>query len=347
MNALPLPAHCPQDLWVLKQGESRTWTVAFVNVSAPANFESVMHEVGGVPMLKIRQTSYNPGETAKFTVVADTPVVEVIAPNGDRVKATVGARKGDERQVSCPLSATGLYTITVKDGGKVAHGVLTAHATWRWTMEQARKGAWKYRQKATSHIESWYGFHSAFIAARYFPDRQLDKRLRQRFEYLFGLLHDSLKMEPKYHASRIQNTSGTIGLLMDKYEAYGDVEDVRKASRLGDWLLNTWQRSDGAYVNYNTVYTSVIYVAKSMLELTLVERRLAKADTTWKAAADRHYASAKRAIDQLVASQGDFETEGEMTFEDGMISCSALQIGMLALMQTDEKEKSRYTAAMM
>lgn len=81
----------------------------------------------------------------------------------------------------------------------------------------------------------------------------------------------------------------------------------------------------------------MIYVAKSMLELTLAERELGQKDPMWKKAAQRHYASAKRAVDQLVASQGDFQTEGELTFEDGMISCSALQIGMLALMQEDEK----------
>lgn len=96
----------------------------------------------------------------------------------------------------------------------------------------------------------------------------------KRFDYLFDLLHDKDKMEPKYYASRIQNTSGTIGMLVDKYQAYHDVNDLKKASRLADWLMNTWQRKDGAYVNHNTVYTSVIYVAKSMLELTLEERKL-------------------------------------------------------------------------
>ena len=84
-----------------------------------------------------------------------------------------------------------------------------------------------------------------------------------------------------------------------------------------------------------------------MLELTLAERELGQKDPMWKKAAQRHYASAKRAVDQLVASQGDFQTEGELTFEDGMISCSALQIGMLALMQEDEKERRHYTDAML
>ncbi len=104
---------------------------------------------------------------------------------------------------------------------------------------------------------------------------------------------------------------------------------------------------DGAYVNHHIIYTSVIYVAKSMLELTLVERELGKKNTVWAETAERHYQSAKRAIDQLVASQGDFETEGELTFEDGMISCSALQIGMLGLMQKDEKVRKHYTDAML
>lgn len=75
--------------------------------------------------------------------------------------------------------------------------------------------------------------------------------------------------------------------------------------------------------------------------------KLGKKNTVWAEAAERHYQSAKRAIDQLVASQGDFETEGELTFEDGMISCSALQIGMLGLMQKDEKVRKHYTDAML
>ena len=347
MNALPLPQHCPQDLWILKQGERKTWTIAFVDINTPGEFEETMHKVAGVPMIRMPQTVYQPKETATFEVLAAAPTVEVTDSEGKLQKVTVKSKSGHVKEVSCMLPSVGLYTVKVTDGDKQSQGVLSAHASWEWTMERAREGALKYHQKATSHIESWYGFHSSFIAARYFPEKQLDEALRSRFDYLFGLLHDRTKMVPLYHASRIQNTSGTIGLLVDKYEAYGDVEDLKKASRLADWLMNTWQRKDGAYVNHNTVYTSVIYVAKSMLELTLVERELGKTESVWKEAAGRHYASAKRAIDQLVASQGDFETEGELTFEDGMVSCSALQIGMLALMQQDEKERKHYTDAML
>lgn len=347
LNALPLPQHCPQDLWNLKQGESKTWIVAFVNIDTPDAFEETLHKVANVPMLRMPQTTYQPQETAVFEVLASTPTIEVTNDQGEPQPITIKNKSGKVKEVACTLPAVGLYTVKVTDGDKQAQGVLSAHASWEWTLRHARKGALKYHQKATSHIESWYGFHSSFIAAKYFPEKPVDEALRNRFDYLFGLLHNQEKMEPAYYASRIQNTSGTIGMLVDKYEAYGDLEDLKKASRLADWLMNTWQRKDGAYVNHNTVYTSVIYVAKSMLELTLAERELGKKEAAWQEAADRHYASAKRAIDQLVASQGDFETEGELTFEDGMISCSALQIGMLALMQQDEKERKHYTDAML
>lgn len=347
LNALPLPQHCPQDLWNLKQGESKTWTIAFVNIGTPDEFEKTLHRTAGIPMLRMPQTTYQPQETAVFEVLASTPTIEVTNDQGQPQPVTIRNKSGNVKEVACTLPAVGLYTVKVTDGDKLAQGILSAHASWEWTLRHARKGALKYHQKATSHIESWYGFHSSFIAAKYFPEKTVDEALRNRFDYLFGLLHNQEKMVPKYYDSRIQNTSGTIGMLVDKYEAYGDLEDLKKASRLADWLMNTWQRKDGAYVNHNTVYTSVIYVAKSILELTLAERELGKKEAAWQEAADRHYLSAKRAIDQLVASQGDFETEGELTFEDGMISCSALQIGMLALMQQDEKEREHYTDAML
>lgn len=347
LNALPLPERCPQDLWQLGKGEKKKWTIAFAPISSLDSFEERMHDIAGIPMLRIDRTACRPGETLVFEVVAKDPEIEVTDGDGKPVAVQVAAKGHDVYEVSCVLPATGLYTVKAASDGFVAEGVLSANATWADTMKAARKAAGKYHQKATSHIESWYGYHSAFLAARYFPDKALDEPLKNRFEYLFGLLHDADKMEPRYYASRVQNTSGTIGMLVDKYQAFGDINDIERASRLADWLIANWQREDGAYVNHNVVYTSVIYVAESILELTLAERELAKNDPQWQQKADRHYASAKRAIDQLVASQGNFETEGEMTFEDGMISCSALQIGMLALMQDDAAERERYTKAMM
>lgn len=69
-------------------------------------------------------------------------------------------------------------------------------------------------------------------------------------------------MEPLYYKSRIQNTSTTIGMLVDKYEASKNIRDLERASRLADWLIGFSQKENGAYYNRKTVYTSVIYLPK-------------------------------------------------------------------------------------
>ena len=346
MNALPLPAHNPQNQWQLADGDTRSWTIAFVNVPSLGEFERTVNSATGLPMIEMPNTSADASGNVEFAVYGTRPNVRVLDAGGKPLQ--LAHRVIGQRNVySCVLPVQGLYNVVAEDNGRTSTGVLVRHKSWQWALEHAREGAWKYHQKATSHIESWYGFHSSFIAAKYFGNPQLDHKLRSRFNYLYALLHDTVRVEPKYHKTRIQNTSGTIGLLVDKYEAYGDINDLRHASQLADWLINNNQRKDGAYVNHNTVYTSVIYVAKSVLELALVEKRLGANDMFWAQKATEHYQSAKRAIDQLVSANGDFETEGEMTFEDGMVSCSALQIGMLGLMQADAAGRNHYRDAML
>ena len=346
MNALPLPAHNPQNQWMLKDGETRTWTVAFVNIASLNDYERTMNKLTAMPMLEMPNTACDANGKVEFAVYGSKPEVSVVGADGKTIRLTQRT-SGGRNIYACVLPEPGQYDVKATDEGRTLTGMLVRPKSWQWAMERAREGALKYHQKATSHVESWYGFHSSFIAAKYFKEPKLDAKLSQRFDYLYTLLHDTVSVEPKFHKSRIQNTSGTIGMLVDKYEAYGNLADLRHASQLADWLVDNNQRKDGAYVNRNTVYTSVIYVAKSILELALVEKRLGATDKFWADKAAKHYESAKRAIDQLVGADGDFETEGELTFEDGMISCSALQIGMLALMQNDDNARRKYSNAML
>ncbi len=346
MNALPLPAHNPQNQWVLKDGETRTWTVAFVNIASLNDYERTMNKLTAMPMLEMPNTACDANGKVEFAVYGSKPEVSVVGDDGKTIRLTQRT-SGGRNIYACVLPEPGQYDVKATVEGRTLTGMLVRPKSWQWAMERARDGALKYHQKATSHVESWYGFHSSFIAAKYFKEPKLDAKLSQRFDYLYTLLHDTVSVEPKFHKSRIQNTSGTIGMLVDKYEAYGNLADLRHASQLADWLVDNNQRKDGAYVNRNTVYTSVIYVAKSILELALVEKRLGATDKFWADKAAKHYESAKRAIDQLVGADGDFETEGELTFEDGMISCSALQIGMLALMQNDDNARRKYCNAML
>lgn len=355
LNALPLPERHPQDLWRLRPGESKTWDITLFAVAGPEELELAVCDRAQAPVLRLEKTAYRPNEKVRVELfspsTSDRPKVTV--QNADGKEIAVYARyMGGGRFVTDPfyLPEAGLYKVRATVGGKVAEGVIGALHPWKWYMERAREGAFRHHQKATSHIESWMGFYSAFIAAGEFPCDSLDGALVDRFELLFDLLHDTVKMEPKYHVTRIQNTAGTIGMLVDKYEAYGDLRDLERAARLTDWMIESSQREDGAYYNYGTIYTSVIYIAKSVLELAEAERRLAASapdSTLWRERYLRHYASAKRAVDQLVAADGNFQTEGEHTFEDGMVSCSALQMGLMALWQTDTAQRERYTEAML
>lgn len=171
------PHNCPQDLWNLKQGERRTWIVAFVHIPTPEKFEETLHQVADIPMLRMPCTTFRPGETATFEMLGTSPAIEITDDQGNALKATVTSKSGGNlKEVSCLLPATGLYTLKVTDNGKQAQGILSARSSWQQTLEHAREGALKYHQKATSHIESWYGFHSSFIAAKYFPASRWTKR---------------------------------------------------------------------------------------------------------------------------------------------------------------------------
>ena len=344
INALPLPTHNPQDLWKLNPGESRTWSISLVPVSSLDSYESEMSKATGLPMISMERTSYRPGETASFIVYADNcPQVSITAGNTARYEALP---MGDGAwKVEALLLAEGQYDVSVSVGDYVSSAVILVNGSWEDVMRNARKGALVNHQKPSSHVESWYGFHSAFLAARHFPDEVVDRQLDERFDMIFNKIFDAQNAVPRIYEDRIQNTSSTIGMLVDRYQAFGRVEDLEQAAALADWLIENNQSESGAYMNGNVKYTSVIYVAKSIMELYLVESSMPA--TLWKERAGRHYASVKRAIDELVASQGDFQTEGEMTFEDGMISCSALQVGLFALLQEAPQQRRYYTAAMM
>ena len=96
-----------------------------------------------------------------------------------------------------------------------------------------------------------------------------------------------------------------MGILTDKYRASQDIEDLEKAVKIADWLIENKQDGSGAYIGPTGDYTSVIYPAKSIMELMYEEKALAESERedrdVWQERYDRHFNSVKKAMD-IVAS---------------------------------------------
>lgn len=331
----PLPDHNPR-LWKLEPGEQRSWTVKIIDLDSPDSFEETVYRHTDAPVLVMERTSCSPGDSIEIKVWGKSPRLTVEGKGIALQKIDTALWRGVYR-----ATEPGIKNIGLTDGCRQAHGTLAVRHPWSLTMKLARNAVARYKQKPTSHVESWYGFHTAFDAARIMPEPGIDSVLNDRFDMIIDKIFDRKTGSPyKYHW-RIQNVSSTIGMLADRYLAFGNQADLDLGERMAAYLMK-YQRDDGAYMNGHTDYTSVIYPAKSLLEFADVERTAGR-----KKQAVRLEASAKRAIDHLATADGDLETEGQMTYEDGMISCSALQLGELALRSKDAGDRRRYTEAML
>ncbi len=260
------------------------------------------------------------------------PGDEVDCAVNSKTEITCSLRAPDGRPCSSNrVRASGVYTLTVRNAaGFESVAQFYCRRPWGWYLRAARQAAADCPPRATTHCESWYGFFSAFAAAKAYPDPALDAKFAAQFEEVMPLMFDFDRAVPVVHPRRVQNTSSLISLLVARYQADGDLAHLRAAGRFGDWLM-TQQGDDGAYYRAGTQhYTCVIYPAKSMLDLATAEKSAAKLDPAFKEASARHYQSAKRAVDDLVARREDIGTEGESTLEDGMLSCAALQLACFA-----------------
>lgn len=211
---------------------------------------------------------------------------------------------------------------------------------WSYYLKCAALSAAECQQKSGTHTESWYGYFTQAEYARHSGDKEFTRRLVDEFG---GFLKFNLKrngrLKKKAFPDRLQNTACLISLLVCFYRLTGDVKYLDSADILATQLMEL-QRADGAFYSHGTHYTCVIYPAKSMLELALAERQAGLLQR-----AEIHYSSSKRAVLDLAERLDNIETEGQMTFEDGMISCEALQMAFFALNTEDESLKKRLTGA--
>lgn len=326
-----MPPHHPQKLRGIKAGEKKEWKFNFFFPKDLCEFAEIIAEAG-LPVIKAKNLVTVKGNKFDFEVLCrDKCETEIIASDGSRLK-------------DFTPDTFGLYGITVRsENGKISTGFAYCRRPWEWYFKAARREAFAKPPKATTHCESWYGFYTMFLGAKRYPDKELDTLAEAMFDEIMPYAFNLKNAEPKVIADRVQNVSAFVGVLVDRFEAdpKNGIKWLKTASRFADWILSR-QGEDGAYYRGKNHYTCVIYPAKSILEL--VEAEKAIDDPYFKAAAKRHYESAERAVNNLTELLENIGTEGEHTFEDGMISCSALQIAAFALTLPPEK-RGRYIEA--
>jgi hypothetical protein len=345
INPRPLPERNPQQLSGIAAGETKTWRIRFKNAASLEEVQNILATLTGAPTFNIPQTTVEENSRINFSINGNVKQLTVQMPGGR--KMPVAFKNNTQKILSVnytPSDGDGVYTFyAASPEGKMSEAKISVRKPWSWYLQKARLASIKYTQKASYNSENWYGFYSAYLAQQYFPDSILNKKTDDRFALAMSLLYDTAKNYlPIQNVRRIQNHSTTIGILTDKYKVEKNIKDLKNAASLADWIIMHAQSADGAYRNGKVHYTSVVYIAKSIMELMVEEKKLAAQDTLWANAYARHYTSVKRAIDQLTEGMGGIDTEGELTFEDGMISCTALQLEAFALLQPDEASRKKY-----
>ena len=344
LHALPLPSRHPQNLTSLKPGEERNWTIVLEPAATLEAIKPLLASRLGAPMIEADRYTLAGGEAAQVKVWSATPITaSIVESNGTRSPVSFRADGAAEWVADIlPSEWPGLYALNVADGnGHKSEGMLSVRQPWSWYMNQARKESLHHRQYASSHLEQWLGLTTGALARRHLPDAELDKQTDQRLREILGCQWDLDKMCVKnipHKYRHFANTAQMAGLLAYRYLADRDPYWISLASGFANYCIQR-QRPNGNLSDY----TSVFYPAKSILLVAQIERTVS--DERYQAASLRHYECVRRAMDYLVEVKDNQNTEGQKTFEDGMISCSANQLGIFALLQADPARRQKYADA--
>ena len=349
LHALPLPQRHPQNLTELKPNEKKTWTIFFDDIDSLEEVKPQMTALTKAPMIEAERYTLSKDEKTKLTVWSETPVE--ISFNQNKLKVKRDNKTKTWVANFTPDDGAGLYTLKVKSkDGKQSEATIYVRKPFSWYLQRARAEAVSKPQKASTHRESWVGCFSTILAQRYFPETALDESAEKMCRDIIPLMYDMEKVVPlpPSDPGRSQNHSVMISLLSTRYSVNGRIEELEMASRLADWLIENRQADDGSFRARSKTgvhYTSVHYMAKNMLELAAQEEKLAGTSEIWRERYQRHFNSAKRAIEDLLSRKDRVETEGQMTLEDSMIANTASQLALFALLQKDSAEREKYTKA--
>lgn len=337
INALPLPKRHPQHVTTIPPKTRLQWQLQLTGVSDESAILSTLSRLSDAPFFEPERHLLTPKEETTILIHGGLMKTLVVCDSeGNRRTLRPYTRTGTATCYRFSADTPGLYTFTATNAvGKQCEGSIFVRHPWRWYLEHAREEGLRVKPTETHHAECIYPFFSYFLARKHFPNAALDAECDKVFHHYFPLHYDASKKSLRT-TYRIQDTAIWASILAARYGVTGDTKDLEYAANLVDYLVDTTQRNDGAYCSgHGTHYTCVIYIAKSIMEVMDAIRPLAARDTAWAARLAKYDASVKRAIDDLARRIDNIETEGQMTYEDGMISCAMMQLALYALTHPD------------
>lgn len=347
LNQRPLPARHPQHLDRLAPGERRSWTISLFGLAPGQDPRPLLAARLAVPIFAADRHTVQPDEPAQWTVHGPPlAALYLRPPDGGEILLEAPAWQDGWTSGTFSERQPGLYVFrAVCRDGREAEGSICVRLPWAWYLQQARVEGLRIQPTETHHAECIYPFFSYYLARQHFPDPVLDAACEQVFARVFPQHYDAEAKRLRV-VRRIQDTAVWAGVLADRHAATGDEAGLVHAADLVDFLIGSCQGADGGfYTPGGTHYTSVIYLAKSIIEVMRQERPLAAAaPATWGARYARHRQAVARAIADLRERRDRVQTEGQQTYEDGMIACSLLQLAMYALVCGDAEERRACTA---
>lgn len=352
INSIPQPPRHPDDLTSLKGGEEKAWSLHLVPLKSLDELKVSLSRVCEAPM--IDATGYytiTDQEKAYLNIQnAKNCRFTVISPSGKEMTESLIALPQKDQFCFMPnVGEPGVYTLTIMNQKrKISEVRIYVRKPWSWYLDKARIAAIEAPPKAAPYAEWFYNAYTTYLAARFIPEVRYDSITDRNFRQVLDAMYDVEGMKPKIKMPEyvMQWYYSLIGMLVDAYQVTHNKADLQIASDMADLIIKKGQQPDGAFRNaHGTHYTCVIYVVKPLLELAAEEARLGKEDTVWKERSERHRVSAERAAADLLSRLDNIETEGEQTFEDGMISCSALQLGFMGLHLPEGELREQYVKA--
>lgn len=245
---------------------------------------------------------------------------------------------GVVQDLNQPLHKCGRYYLTHKKGARQSQSLFFVREEPIAYLRTGAIAAMKREQFASTNCETYYGFFAIFAYLCEVNDVEL---LIEALNKLEVFLHTILKKEgdlkDEANPRRIQNYTTVISILVLAYRASKDQRYLDIAEKLAKIFIK-YQGDDGAYYSRGVHYTCVIYPAKSLFELCAVLKETGRDY-------EEIYSSAMLACNNLRHLKTRIGTEGEHTFEDGMISCESMQLALAGLLSYGEERRLYAEAA--